>query len=80
VIFQTYKKVVLRNFHSFAQLLWLLSTSLLAPRTKKGKKKWRKKTTQTFVIVMHNCQTLVILAHNYWPSDHLWLSWSMTMV
>jgi hypothetical protein len=41
--------------HGFA-----LSTSPLAPRTKKRK----KKTTQTFVIVTHNCQTLVILAHN----------------
>ncbi len=38
---------------------------LLLHQEQKTRKITKKKIAQTYVIVMHNCQTLVILAHNF---------------
>jgi hypothetical protein len=50
---------------------WCLHKQRWDKQPRKKNEKKANKTTQTFVILAHNCQILVILVHNCWPCDHL---------
>ncbi len=63
----------IRPFFSWISpwLLWSCTFNIFScTKNKKLEKNNQKKIAQIFVIVTHNCQTLIILAHNFWAFKH----------